>query len=164
MTVQQYMGDRIENAGKLLAHFVATTAPERRDWVPPVEGAVGLRSVLAQAGECILVNRMIDTLLRGETPPPFSPIDAPRPFENPDDAVPMLVESAAALADTVRGLSDEALARTYHTRRGAMAGANLIEMPYRNMTYHGGQVNLIQLLYGDGEFHIPAPPAPEKQP
>ena len=34
------------------------------------------------------------------------------------------------------------------------SGEVLIDMPYRNMTYHGGQINLIQLLLGDKEFHM----------
>ena len=29
-----------------------------------------------------------------------------------------------------------------------------MEMPYRNMAYHAGQVNYVQMLYGDTEFHI----------
>ena len=37
-----------------------------------------------------------------------------------------------------------------------MLGKNVILMPMRNMGYHIGQLNLIQMLYGDAEFHVPA--------
>ena len=36
-----------------------------------------------------------------------------------------------------------------------MKGITLIEMPYRNMAYHCGQLNFIQTIYGDKEFHLP---------
>ena len=61
------------------------------------------------------------------------------------------------LADAIRALTNADLEREFTTRRGPMPGTNLIEGPMRNMHYHVGQVNLLQLLYGDGEFHVPAP-------
>ena len=36
-----------------------------------------------------------------------------------------------------------------------MAGENVIVMCLRNMAYHAGQTNFIQILYGDTEFHVP---------
>jgi hypothetical protein len=32
---------------------------------------------------------------------------------------------------------------------------DLYEVIYRNLWYHAGQVNLIQLQYGDTVFHLP---------
>lgn len=159
MTVSQFQADRIENAGRLLAHFVQSTPPEKRNWVPSVEGAAGLRSVLDMVSECIHVNRMFAALIRGESVTPFNPIEAARPFARDDEAIAQLTESAKALAEAVRAMTDADLDREFVTRRGPMPGASVIELPYRNMAYHGGQVNLIQLLYGDTEFHIPTPSA-----
>ena len=34
-------------------------------------------------------------------------------------------------------------------------GEVLIDIPTRNMAYHGGQINFLQLLLGDKESHIP---------
>lgn len=160
MTVQAYMGDRIENAGKLLAHFVQTTAPDRRDWVPQVDGAAPLRTVLDQASECVHVNRMLAALLRDGTPPDRHPGEAPRPFATDDEACAALIDSARELGDAVRALDDAGLAREYPIMGRQMVCYDLIELPYRNMQYHGGQINLVQLLYGDAVFHIPGRPNP----
>jgi hypothetical protein len=166
MTVQEFQAGAIEHAGEQLAHFLATTAPEKQDWVPEVEGAAGVRSVLGQIAECITVNRFLAGVLRGDAPPagptpaPASLMDMPRPFATAEEAGRLIVESAKELGDAVRGLTDADLTREFPTRRGPMPGYLLIQMPYRNMHYHGGQINLLQLLYGDTEFR-PVPPRPK---
>jgi hypothetical protein len=157
MTAQEYQADAIERAGAYLAHFIATTAPDRHDWVPQVDGAAGLRSALDQVAECIAVNRIFAALLAGDTPSPPAP-DAPRPFTDADDARAQLLQSAVSLAAVVRTLTDGDLAREFVTRRGPVPGAAAIEIPYRNMQYHAGQINQLQLLYGDAEFHSPPLP------
>lgn len=157
MTVPQYMADATERAAAFLTHFVESTPPEKRDWIPPLAEAVELRSMLDMVGECIAANRMFVGILQGGPPPAVSPIEAPRPFEGWEDGKAQLAESAKALADAIRALTDADLARTFATRRGPMPGAYLIEMATRNMHYHTGQVNLFQLLYGDAVFHFPAP-------
>lgn len=157
MTVQSYMADRIAQAGRTLAHFLETTPEERRNWTPVVEGAAGLRSILDQVSECVHVNRMVAELLAGQEPQWRNPIEARRPWTDDADAAELLIGSADALADAVRAMSDEDLERGYATRRGTMPGHLVIELPYRNMHYHGGQINLLQLLYGDTEFRVPTP-------
>jgi uncharacterized damage-inducible protein DinB len=157
MTAQHYMGDATERAAAFLTHFIETTPPEKRDWTPSVEGAEGLRSMLDMAGECIYANQMFTGILKGEGMPAVHPIEAPRPFATWDEGKTLLAQSARELADTIRALTDDALAGTILTRRGEMPGTMVIEMASRNMNYHTGQVNLLQLLYGDTTFHFPAP-------
>ena len=154
MTVQEYMAGKAERAAGFLAFCVGTTREDRVDWKPEVEGAAGIRSVLDLAGECIGFNRAVAMLLRGEAPPP-SP-GATRPFGDATEAQGQVLASAKEMADAVRGLSDEALRRDYSTPFGPMAGLQLIEIATNNMSYHTGQVNMIQLLYGDTEFRFPS--------
>ena len=156
MTVQEFQADRIESIGRLVAHFLENTDENRREWVPQVEGAAGLRCALDQVGECIHVNRMMAAILRKEEPPAVGPMTAPRPFDNPQDAALLLIESAKECADAVRGLADEDLQHAFPTRRGPMPGHMVLEIPYRNMAYHGGQINMLQLLYGDTEWRVPS--------
>jgi len=59
------------------------------------------------------------------------------------------------LAGALRTLTDADLEKTFEHPRGTMLGKNLILMPMRNMGYHIGQLNFIQMLYGDTEFHVP---------
>ncbi len=63
--------------------------------------------------------------------------------------------SGKQLADAVRGLDDAAFSREYQTPFGAMKGSDLARIAMANMYYHGGQLNFIQLLYGDKEFRFP---------
>jgi hypothetical protein len=163
MTVQEFQAERIESMARLVAHFLENTQEDRREWVPQVEGAAGLRCALDQVSECIHVNRMFAGILRGQEPPAVGPLTAPRPFENPCDAAPLLIESAVDLAAAVRDLRDEDLHHAFMTRRGPMPGHMVIEIPYRNMAYHGGQINMLQLLYGDTEFRYPSSPSPKQE-
>jgi hypothetical protein len=154
MTVQEFQGGAVERAATLLAHFLNTTVEDKRDWTPTIEGAEGLRSAQEQVRECILVNRMIAKVLRGEavqtSAPPSQSTE--QPFSDIEEAQAKLIESGRILGDAIRALSDEDLTREFTTRRGQMAGYLLIEMPLRNMHYHSGQINLLQLCYGDTEF------------
>lgn len=160
MTAQEFQAGCIERAGQMLAFHLRATQPDKRDWKPPVEGATGIRSALDMVSECIFINRWLTHLLATGVllPIPFGP-DKPRAFQTGDEAGLLLEESARELARVVRGMSENDLAREYESWRGLVAGALLIEVPYRNMQYHCGQINLIQLLYGDAEFR-PWPPRP----
>jgi hypothetical protein len=155
MTVQEFQARRIERIAEALAYFVETTRPERLNWRPEARGAA-IRSVLEQVSECILVNRYFAEMLRGGAPEPrYRQPEAAISFADAEDAQEQLLCSAGNLADAVRAMADEDLARSYAHRRGPVPGEAIIEMPYRNMAYHAGQVNFIQTLYGDSEFHVP---------
>ena len=153
MTVQEYQADAIVRAAKTLAHFVMACPDEKRDWTPEVAGAAPLRSALDMVSECIAVHGIFIAILRGETPVSGSPIEAPRTFGTAEEGCAQLIASAGELAANVRAMTDADLSREYQGRRGPMTGYDLIEPPLRNMNYHSGQVNLLQLLYGDPEFH-----------
>ena len=155
MSIQEYMGRQTERMGDSLAHFVATTPEDRLVWHPSIEGAAPTRSILEQVAECVVVNRLIATLIRGGKLDPPDPNAAPHKFANGQDAQEQLVTSARELAAAIRMMSDADLARTFNHPRGQMSGENVIMMCLRNMAYHAGQANFIQVLYGDTEFHVP---------
>jgi hypothetical protein len=155
MTVGEFQAKKIERIAAALAHFIETTRPDRLDWNVPGEGESKGRSVLEQASECALVNRLGVKLLRGEeVDRAAAQANAPR-YASAADAGQDLIGSAAELASAIRTMTDEDLARTYPCWRGPVSGEVLVEMAYRNMAYHAGQVNFIQCLYGDNEFHVP---------
>jgi hypothetical protein len=154
VTIQEFQARKIERNAYVLAHFVATTPEDKLDWCPATGTESCARSVLSQIGECIGVNRRFTAVLQGKEPPPrieeYHATSAQAQME--------LMESAKELADVVRTLPDSALSNEYPGPRGPMPGEVVIDLPNRNMNYHGGQVNLIQLLLGDAEFHVPPPP------
>jgi hypothetical protein len=156
MHVPEYMATQTERMTDSLAHFIATTREDKLSWQPQLEGSAPTRSVLEQLAECVVVNRMIAALLRGETPPPPAVGAAPPlVLATGAEAQEQLRASGMELASAIRTMTEEDLERTYQHPRGQFLGANLIMMPLRNMAYHAGQINLIQMLAGDPEFHVP---------
>lgn len=156
MNVPEYMAGQTERIAFGLAHFIATTPEDKLDWTPKVEGSTPLRSVLQQVAECVEVNRLIARVLSGggAAPPPGNAENLT--FANGEEAQKELIASAAELAAAIRGLSEDDLKRPFHHPRGQLLGENLIIACFRNMAYHAGQVNFIQMLCGDPEFHVPS--------
>lgn len=151
-TIFEFQGRKIERMAASLAHFVATTPADKLNWCPATDANSQTRSVLAQVAECVQVNRYTAALLRGETSD-FAFLLAT--FPDGEEAQRHLIASGQEFAQSVRGLDEGALAHLYPHWRGLLSGEVLIEAPYRNMAYHAGQINMIQLLAGDKEFHLP---------
>jgi len=156
MTIYEWQATAIEGAAGALAHWIGTTRPDRLDWCPKAEEESNTRSALDMVKECVGINRMLAGLLKGSPPPADSGHHGNTPdFASGADAQEQLIASAKELADVVRSLDPDALGRTYQTPFGALPGAFLIQLPAMNMTYHGGQVNYMQRLYGDTVFSFP---------
>ena len=154
MDITEYVAHQTERMSAGLAHFVATTREDKLHWQPQTEGSAPTRSVLEQIGECVVVNRMIAAGLRGETAAPMTGRPA-LTLTSGAEAQEQLVASGAELAAAIRTLTEADLEKLYEHPRGQFLGANIIMMPLRNMAYHAGQINLIQMLVGDPEFHMP---------
>lgn len=150
MTIQDYIAEQTERIAASLAHFVSTTGPARLDWTLSGDGSGQTRSVLDQVAECVAVNGLFAALLRGVAAPDAGP--AP---QSAADAQAQIAASAAVLAAAIRAVSDETLEDSIQTPRGPALVKNLILAAYRNMAYHAGQINFIQTLAGDAEFHAP---------
>ncbi len=150
MTLQDCIAEQTERVAAALADFAATTAPDRLHWEPTGEGGAKGRSVLDQIAECIGVNFRFAALLRGEPAP-----EAPLAPQSAAEAEQQLTASAGALAATIRALSDDALESAIPMPRGPLLTRSAMLAPFRNMAYHAGQINFIQTLAGDTEFHSP---------
>jgi hypothetical protein len=148
MTVQEFQARKTERIAIAVAHYVATTPADKLDWCPATGEESCTRSVLDQASECVVCNRMIACMLGGEQ------FEDPVSITDAGIAQTELRKSAAEVAAAIRALPDEALNRSFTLQMMTLSGEVLIDMPCRNMTYHGGQINLIQLLLGDKEFHM----------
>lgn len=150
MTLFEWQGLMVERAANTLAHFVSQTKPDRLTWKPSADSSSDTRDIMDQVNECIRVNRVTAAILRDETAVP------PEPLAERDALIQALRDSGKELADAICKLDDGARDRIYETpRMGSLRGAILMELPAANMHYHAGQVNYIQLLYGDTEFSIP---------
>ncbi len=134
-----------------MASFVESTQVAVLDWRPEMPGSAGTRTVLEMVGECVTVNRRFAAKLAGEDEEGLS---GPT-LVGPDDAASQIAESGRKLAEAIGSVSDEALARDYLHNGARLSGTNLAMGAYRNMAYHCGQINLIQMLRGDAENHRP---------
>jgi hypothetical protein len=152
MTVQEWQAETILGAAEQLAHTIKSTAPERLDWKPVADDLSQATSALDMLDECIGVNRRFTALLRGESPQ-GGPADGGRLFRSAEQGVEMLLQSAREAAETVRNLDESVLTKTFKLRMGERSGAVLLRIMTGNMIYHNGQINYIQLLYGDTEMH-----------
>ena len=155
MRIPEYMASQTERMADSLAHFIRTTPEDRLVWHPALEGGAPTRSILEQTAECVTVNRMMAILIRTGEPPAAVPEEEGVHFANGQDAQEQLVMSARELSAAIRAMQDDDLRRIYNHPRAQILGANLLMMCFRNMAYHAGQANLIQMLYGDFEFHVP---------
>lgn len=156
MTVFEFQATKIERIAVSLSQFLASTCPDKLDWHPPIEGA-DTRTIYEMIGECVQTNLNCAAALRAsETAPHTSRTDPPEMhFSSPEDAGQALIDSARELAAAVRAMHETDLDREFSHWSGDIRGEIYIEAPYRNMAYHAGQINYIQTLYGDREFHVP---------
>lgn len=135
-----------------MASFIESTEADVLHWRPETPGSIGTRTVLEMVGECVAVNRRFAAKLAGESEAGIAePV-----LTSAEDAISQIVESGKRLAQAIENLSDEALETDYPIPAGTrLSGTYLITGAYRNMAYHCGQINLIQMLRGDAENHRP---------
>ncbi len=164
MTLFEFQADATARIGRALAFYLQATPPDKLAWTPDLPGAAGLRTMLDMIGECVVVNDLMARCLRGETVVQKPTRDLPPPvFATRDEAQAAIIRSADELARAICALPPGAEAGETLIWRGPIATLAAIEIPYRNMAYHGGQINLLQLLYGDAQTRMPpfnASPAP----
>jgi hypothetical protein len=150
MTMFEWQAWAIENAADSLAFWIDKTADDKASWKPAMEGSTHTRSALELGSECVGVNRSMAAMFRGDTPKGDS-----QEYKDKAECIKELVASGRELGDAVRGMKAEDVDRTFQTPFGPLPGRMLLQIALGNLQYHGGQVNLIQLLYGDSKFYIP---------
>jgi len=152
-SVYEWQAEQIEKMAKNVAYWVSTTPEDKLSWVPKAEGhETAARSIYDQIHECCQVNRRFANVLRGIENGAW--IEQP-PYKSSKEAEEDLKASASELAKVIRSLDEEALNRDYPTGGRTMKGSFMISLALDNMSYHGGQINLIQMLLGDGTFRFP---------
>jgi hypothetical protein len=151
MTAQQFMSEHVERMGQSVAHFVASTEPSRLTWSQAAPDNEPSRTILELVGECVNANRMFAALLRGESPARPPDLDL-----TSESAQSEIIKSSQELAAAINYMNEEDFEKDLiHPVRGPLKGKILAMGAYRNMAYHSGQINFIQILGGDHEFHMP---------
>lgn len=146
---------KIEAASESLGTAFAKMPDDRKTWKPTIEGNEG-RDALDQVLECACLAEWAEKgYSAGDALPPvdwdaFGARCASK--ANPDEALAWLKSSNSALASAISALSDDQLsAEIKHPFYDATItwGDFAIDLVYWNMVYHEGQINYIQVLYGD---------------
>lgn len=151
MTMFEWQAEATENAANTLAYWIEKTREDKVNWKPEIEGSTNTRCALELGSECAAVNSMMASLIRGET------IESREPtiYTSTKECTDALRSSAKELGDAIRSMKPADLEKTYQLPFGPMPGAMVLQIALGNLQYHGGQVNLIQLLYGDAKFYVP---------
>jgi hypothetical protein len=150
MTMFEWHAKLVEDSANFTAFWIEKTRNDKVGWAPTIDGSTNTRSALQLGAECAMVNRTMAGLLRGEDGKQEQP-----EYTATEECTADLRASAKELADAVRGMDEAALTKLYDSPFGPMPGSFLMQIALLNMNYHGGQVNLIQLLYGDPKFYVP---------
>jgi hypothetical protein len=127
---------------------------DKQVWKPLDQG----RSALDQIAECAVINAWSAQLLRDRVVPPLDGEafgKACSELDTGDKAVAALRANTESLASAIESVPDDALEVElqfpWDEKPCTLAEAMLTA--YWNLTYHIGQTNYIQTLYGDQEMH-----------
>ena len=148
-----FLASRIRSAGKDIEKAMAKMPADRQVWHPPVEGNSG-RDALDQVIECGLLNGWGATTFQNSLalPPDWDAYTAQKALlDTPEKVHAAFKGGTEALASAIEACSAMRLGETfvhpfYQTQT---TWAEFADFFYWNMCYHEGQINYIQVLYGD---------------
>lgn len=106
--------------------------------------------------EITLVNDHICMVLRGEEPFPWPEggwINAPENLRTKEAVIDSFRACSERTITTAEGLTSEQMEQTVDTERGPVTRFERCQFMALHMWYHSGQLNFIQTLRGDSEWH-----------
>jgi hypothetical protein len=155
VNLSQFLASKINNCGNALRDAVAKMPDDRIAWHPVTEFGQG-RDALDQALECAYLNEWIAEAYRTQTMIPIdwddykAKTDAKR---NKADCLAWLTSSTEALSSAIADFPADRLGDAttdpVHDGKATTWADFAIDLFYWNTVYHEGQVNYIQVLYGD---------------
>ena len=155
VNLSQFLASKISSCGNALHDAVAKMPDDRIGWHPVTEGNQG-RDALDQALECAYLNEWIAEAYRTQQMIAIdwndykAKTDARR---NKADCLAWLKSStealSAAIADFPADKLGDATTDPVHDGKATTWADFAIDLFYWNTVYHEGQVNYIQVLYGD---------------
>lgn len=154
ITVQSLAVDLNNGVVETLKKAALSTAEDKQTWKPLDEG----RSALDQIAECALITDFAAKMLIEKACPEFSNeaygagIAA---LDTMDKAIAALDASWANLKSVILDFPTEDLEKSIMLPwfPDPQTFANIMFIALWNNTYHIGQINYIQTLYGDKEMH-----------
>jgi hypothetical protein len=154
VTVQELTASLTRDAADRVTTVAQATPPDRHHWQPMDNG----RSVIDQVVECSIANAKWAAILRSGVYADLPRADAERAYADCDTlekAIARLQTSAADLISAIRSVPSDALSNEVSTPWGPYPMARCCTHAYWNLTFHEGQINYVQTLYGDFDEHEP---------
>lgn len=155
INLSQFLANKIRAAGTSLHDAVAKVPEDRISWHPETEGNPG-RDALDQALECAYLNEWVAQAYSTGEMPAISWDDykvATDARRNKADCLAWLQSSTEALANAIANFPEDKLGDAttdpVHGGKATTWADFAIDLFYWNTVYHDGQVNYIQVLYGD---------------
>ncbi|MCW3100249.1 MAG: hypothetical protein JWL77_5867 [Chthonomonadaceae bacterium] len=148
-----FLASRIRTAGANIEKAVGKMPADRQSWHPTVDGNEG-RDTLDQLIECGLLNGLVAGAFQsGEVPnPDWDAYGAKKATLDSGEKIhAAFKEGTESLAAAIETCSPTKLAETFIDPffQKEMSWAEFADFMYWNMCYHDGQINYIQVLYGD---------------
>ena len=132
----------------------ATAMPgDKVTWRPLDEGRDALDLLVEVAHINLLAAKVFET----RSVPPFDPEGQERAKKEADTlekAIALLRSSTESLAAAIEAFPEAHLGETVRIGPLNKTFAELMVFVYAHSSYHFGQVNYIQTLYGDREMHV----------
>lgn len=157
-TVNETAAKLTQQASDKLVKNLNAMPAEKQQWKPPSDG----RSAHEQVLECAVINGMAAKIFTDQAFPNFETMDwggmfgkAAAQNDTTEKLIATLEKATADLVAATKAFPADKLGEmvTVPFDGSVHTWAEVIFFPYWNMTYHEGQINYIQLLYGDKEYH-----------
>jgi hypothetical protein len=154
MSIQQVVAKQTRDVGAGLERTFVAMPADKQTWKPLDNG----RSALEQIAECAVINGWSAQVFRDRAVPPFDGEafgGACAALDTADKAVAALRANTETLVAAIGSTPDDALQTQvqFPWDESPCSLADAVLVAYWNMTYHIGQINYIQTLYGDQEMH-----------
>jgi len=158
MTMQEFIAKGTKDAGDSLFRTVRAMPEDKLNWKP----AETSRSALDQLQECAQAVQMFIAMVKDHKAPDFSPElyekakEVRKQWDTVDKCEKVFWENTNAFIAAIRDVRDEDLGIqiTIPFGKGWVATlAEVMNFHVWNLTYHVGQINYIQTLYGDMDMH-----------
>lgn len=114
------------------------------------------RTVSDLVYEVNLVNDHVGMVLRGEEPFPWPEggwIVAPNDFTGKEATISAFRKSSARILETIEAFGEGEMDATVETEHGPSTRYARCQFMTLHLWYHGGQLNYIQTLLGDDQWH-----------
>jgi hypothetical protein len=152
INLKKYCRETIESAGEMYRKDLDALPEEA---LLSTSGGAS-RSPVAITYEIIVVNKRLATRMKGDDPGPFDPTawaNVPEEFTSADGCKSAFMASIRNLLSTLEAVPSDQMDKDIATPSGSTTPFDLALFAAQHVSYHDGQLNLLQAQRGDADMH-----------